>query len=327
VLFRRLFSFGMLAAVVGCGVPALENLPSEYVRDLDELGYIAVYPPRSDFRVGSVYFRAHNPENRLDPLDVERVFIGYVAALQSAEAIGAVQRPSFNETVAANQNQSDFSANRSVAGSLRGEPTNDLPPIASPIVTAYGGGVLGIPGLGLGAQSSVYIQFHDARRSSAEINSAARFAQVIQAVQDDYCGPDLNALVALTNSRGIACSNLHNPLEHLTDRRRVCDIVVVTEALYTRRIDYTVTNARGFNAAGGAPAANRPDIDLTVTIDSETPSDLAGSIAQVLAAEPTADGFGAAAAQGTQFGFREQFSEPVAFAFDGVSFDPANQCN
>lgn len=317
-----------LFLVFGCGAPALDNLPREYVRDLNDLGYTAVYPPRADFRVGYAFFRMYDRSDPLNPLARERVFLGQVPILMQSEARNALTRPALTQTVASGE-QNDFDRDQSGRGALRGPDPEDMAPVAFPVVTAYGGGVFGIPGLGLGNQSSVYIEFENARRSAVEINSAALFAHVQRTVHHEFC-PNVQVIARLAQGRGVNCANLVGFAPFGSDQDRFCDIVVVTEALYTRTIDYTVSNARGLNAGVGArPGGSRADVNLDVNLDGEDQSadELSAAIAGILqASQPTDEGFGASAATGTQFGFRQDFNEPVAFAFDGVTFEPNGTC-
>ncbi|SEA84386.1 hypothetical protein [Rubrimonas cliftonensis] len=340
------------AALFGCARPPLDDLAKEYTETLDEIGYVAVFPPREDIRIGDIFLRAGERDRLDDPEASVRIHIGTIEELSCRARVLAASRLAYAPTTGDGKMislaQPDLPQSRS----------STLPAVAFPQVVSAGAGAAAAGGgafaglvsaSGAGAER-VAMSFGAVRHASSaawafdgQPMPAYQAPTGAKSVQDQLA--ECAALPALrSRGRSAGLRAYHSTVEtfcpHLgalnvtaaahrracSDPGNKCDFIVVTDLYLARSIGYGYADAASgsFSFARGQ-AANLAANATAPELAGSPGAPVAAGVATAAAAI-AAPGAAAEISTARSFAYAEPFPRPVAIALNAIYIDADQAC-
>ena len=340
---KRGLSLGLMALVMACGAPVVEDVQQKYTARVRQLGLTPVYPPREGVQVGDIFIssavRGNDAKTVRFAVDSAPEMIGAVEAALRGRLVftpSAGDKPT-KDTVGF---QPDIAGGQLQTRMEVGGAAVTLPIVVFPEVTADAGSSLNFGilapfsarGLFGGTRTTVTLNFNDVRAYGVDPVAipnltAKRLCSLIKdsgLMLDGYENRGKSARAYL--ARTVAA--LEEPASVTSNRRE--RFTLITKVYLTRSITYTYRNtkilaaARQVLTADGKPQQMEGGGVVVNVVPISTDGQVAdGTVtAGAEAAQSGTDGFSFAGFSGLGLSIDRAFAQPVAIAYEGVSFDP-----
>ncbi len=338
------------STLIGCGTANLRDLPAEYSETVSALGIRPVYPPRSEFQVGDIYFWSYSPDR---PFETEAVWIGSAPWALAAAEQHMRTRVAFESTELGNDGKATphtqpdlFTANAlRLRQDIDGNEALQLPQVGFPEINADAGfvsqtfltGLTETFGLGLADRTTVSLNFPDVR--SYWVPKVSVHSRAVNTIQNTFAGSIDAAYTELTSELTQAGFRQTDPCSYPNN----CGLTMITRVYLTRRILFTFSNSRIAQAALSVAGAANPDGSVVtsrapqvtfqnVTVESGSNDEFAARFAELASLLPTGTSPSALGAQSSFVGwnargisFEQTFPSAVAIGWEGVSLDLIEQ--
>lgn len=347
----RLAGLVVATLVTACSALPERDLYMNYTEAVRSFDLVPVYPPREEFQVGDVFLIVYNPE---EPDSIEERDRFWLGTLESVQTIAneylstRINFPDSNLTPA----QDDFAITptqddlRTSVVTLANGERRTLPLVSFPSVsgqassagTLGGYGFLQSFGLALGRNETVSLNFGDTRVFGVERADwiVGEDPRVGAEFQHQIC-PVLRPALEGVIQNGLSTMRYDCP------EGRACDIMIVTQTVLTRTLNFTYTNARIARLALSqldSPLPQTPNVipipgnlDVTVEVPADANGEALSGLITALSTqvqqvqsnagntnETSALNFTGLTARGLQF--QREFRKPVAIAYDALFATP-----
>lgn len=338
--------------LTACSALPGRDLYRQYTESVRDLSLVPVYPPREEFQVGDVYLIEYDESDPDDIGDREREWLGSLSAVQTISNEYLSSRINFPDSdltpamddfaIAPTQDDLRTSIVTLANGERRTLPLVSFPAVsgqASTAGTLGGYGFLRSFGLALGQNETVSLDFGDTRVFGLERANVlvAEDPRVAAEFAHEICPLLRRAMDPATDDQGRHTRVYDCP------EGQTCELMIVTQTVLTRTLNFTYTNARIARLALSrldSPVSETPSVlpipgnlDVTVEVGPEADGE---ALSQLIAAlstqvqqvqsdvgstsETSSLNFTGLTARGLQF--QREFRKPVAVAYDAVFATP-----
>lgn len=330
VISKTLSLISLVFLLTACGQPKLSDLPTEYVKTLQSIGFQPVYPPREGLQVGDVFLRAVYQPDPTDPHKNFRILVGSIP-------IGSDRARDFADSRILYVKTSDDGLVEQLDYEVHTAwKRRRMLQVAFPNVTARvaTGANLGFfdairSMVGVAAQvTRVTVSFPDVRFMWLPLALRDNFSEVLKHFVDDIQPSTFMQRIVLQNETDFpGCA----------DTDYDCYYTIITAVYYVRRMTYTFGDASSLAASAGLldnPIKNEngeivaaPLPPLRVVVDTKagqgsSPEEISTNVAEALGKEFAKATKGSAGFRGMRsaqrsFKYERTFESPVAIAWEG----------